>query len=63
MVNSVAVCGYEIWPMTEMDMRTEYMGGENIERKYGLDVEQETWKIRTNQELWELHIYLDSSTH
>jgi hypothetical protein len=44
--------------------KTEHMGGENIERKHGLEVEQGTWGIRTNQELWELYTYLDdSSTH
>ena len=39
------------------------MGGENIERKYGLEVEQGTWRIGPNHELWELYTYLDSSTH
>ena len=39
------------------------MGGENSERKYGLEVEQGTWRIRINQEMWELYTYLDSSTH
>ena len=43
--------------------KTEYMGGENSERKYGLEVEQGTWRIRINQEMWELYTYLDSSTH
>jgi len=31
--------------------KTECMGGENIKRKYGLEVEQGTWRMRTNQEL------------
>jgi len=43
--------------------KTEYMGGENIERKHGLEVEQGTWGIRTNQELWKIYTYLDSSKH
>jgi len=31
--------------------KTECMGGENIDRKCGLEVEQGTWRMRTNQEL------------
>ena len=34
-----------------------------MRRIYGLEVEQGTWRIRTNQELWELYKYLDSSRH
>jgi hypothetical protein len=40
--------------------KNECMGRKNVERKYGLEVEQGTWRIRTNQELWELYTYFDN---
>jgi hypothetical protein len=33
--------------------------GKILRSLYGLVVEQETWRIRTNQELWKLHKDLD----
>jgi hypothetical protein len=34
--------------------KTEYMGEEKVRMMCGLTVEQGIWRIRTNQELWEI---------
>jgi hypothetical protein len=40
--------------------KTEYMGKENIKEDIcGPETEQGIWRIRTNQELWELYEDLD----
>jgi hypothetical protein len=55
-MNPAAVCGSEAWAVYEMD--TKRFGA--WERKiYGLVVEQEMWRIKTDQELRELYKYLD----
>jgi len=60
-VKPAEVNGSETWPMTEMDIKTMYTCERNILRRnmYVPVAEQKIWKIRTNQELQELHKALD----
>ena len=56
MIKEVVVCGSEIWPVTQMDMKTLNTWDRNILRRIcGQKVEEEIWRIRTNQEMWELY--------
>jgi hypothetical protein len=61
MVKPVVLYGSGTWAMTEMDMKR--LG--TLERKilwiYGPVEEQGIWRIRTNQELWELYEDLDTA--
>jgi hypothetical protein len=60
-VKPVLAYGNDIWPMTEMDMKRLNTWERNILRRiYGPVVEQETWRIRTNQAFREP--YEDSDT-
>jgi hypothetical protein len=55
MVKPAVVCGSETWHMTEVDMkRLKTWERKILSRIYGPLVEQVIWRIRTNQELWEL---------
>jgi hypothetical protein len=50
-----------MWPMTEMDKkRLNIWESKILRRSYGPAVEQGIWRIRTNQELWELYKDLDT---
>jgi hypothetical protein len=60
MVKPVLVYGSETWPVMEMDMKRLIMWEMKILRSiYGPVVEQGLWRIRANQELWELYEDLD----
>ena len=60
MVKPVVVYGSKTWPVTEMGMKRLNMWERKIFRKiYGPVVEQGVWRIRNNQELWELYKDLD----
>jgi len=54
MVKPSVVCGSETWVVIEMDMKTLGTGARIILRTYGPVVEQEIWKVWTDQELREL---------
>jgi len=51
MVKLAVVCGSETWHMTAVDVKRL----KTWERIYGSVGEQVIWRIRTNQELQELH--------
>jgi hypothetical protein len=54
-VTPVVVCGRETWLVTGVDMkRLNTWEGKILSRIFGLVVEQGTWRIRTNQELWKI---------
>ena len=54
------VCGCEKWAMTEMDRKRLGTWERKILRRiYGSVVEQGMWRIRSNQELREMHKDLD----
>jgi hypothetical protein len=59
MVKPVVMYGSETWPITVMDMKRLNTWERKILRIYGPVVKQEIWRIRTNQELQELHKDLD----
>jgi hypothetical protein len=55
MTKPAVVCGGETWAVAEMDMKRLGTGeGKILTRMYGLVVQQGIWRIRTNEELWEL---------
>jgi hypothetical protein len=57
------VCGSETWAVAEMNMKRLGIGeGKILTRIYGLVVQQGIWRIRTNEELWELYKDLDIVT-
>jgi hypothetical protein len=54
-VTPVVVRRSVTWPVTGMDMkRINTWQGKILSSIYGLVVEQGTWRIRANQELWKL---------
>jgi len=60
MTKPAVVCGSETWAVAEMDMKRLGTGeGKILTRIYGLLVQQGIWRIRTNEELWELYKDLD----
>ena len=59
-VTPVVMCRSETWSVVGMAMkRLNTWEGKILRSLYGLVVEQGTWRIRTNQELWRLHKDLD----
>jgi hypothetical protein len=61
MVKPVVLYGSETWAMTEMDRKRLGTWERKILRIYGPVKEQGIWRIRTNQELRELHKALDTA--
>jgi hypothetical protein len=59
-----AVCGSEIWDMTEIDMKGQGILERKILRRIqGPMVEQGVWRILTNQELRELYMSRHSNRY